>query len=387
MPQSLTGRYLAEELRIPVPPHRRRPGKQELRLAGASAHNLKRIDVRIPLHMIVAVTGVSGSGKSTLVHDVLYRALTAPAGPQANGNGRPPALDRLFGAELIDEVVLVDQSPIGRTPRSNPVTYIKAFDAIRELFASLPESHKHGYTAGYFSFNIPGGRCETCQGDGTITVEMQFLADVELVCEECKGTRYQPKVLEVRYRGKNIHEVLNLTVGEALHFFSQAPRVTDKLRVLEEVGLGYLRLGQSATTLSGGEAQRMKLAAHLQGKVPRSPRGGKDERGPRRMLYIFDEPTTGLHFDDVSKLLAAFRRLIDAGGSIVVIEHNLDVIKAADWVIDLGPEGGNRGGEVVVAGPPESIADEPRSYTGAFLARVLGSAGRSQPEPDYETSG
>jgi excinuclease ABC subunit A len=377
MPHSLTGRYLAGDLRIPIPQHRRRPGALSLRLGGASAHNLKHIDVAIPLNMVVAITGVSGSGKSTLVHDVLYRALAARGGQSAAGNGGPPVLDKLAGAELIDEVVLVDQSPIGRTPRSNPVTYIKAFDAIRELFASLPESHKRGYTAGHFSFNIPGGRCETCQGDGTVTVEMQFLADVELVCEECKGARYQPGILEMRYRGKNIHEVLQLTVSEGLQFFAQAPRVVEKLRVLEEIGLGYLRLGQSATTLSGGEAQRMKLAAHLQGKGAANARGGNGGRERRRLLYILDEPTTGLHFDDVSKLLAAFRRLIDAGGSIIVIEHNLDVIKAADWVIDLGPEGGNRGGEVVVTGPPEVVAQEPRSYTGMFLARILGTEGKT----------
>ena len=275
--------------------------------------------------------------------------------------------------------MLVDQSPIGRTPRSNPVTYIKAFDAIRELFASLPESKKHGYTAGHFSFNIPGGRCEGCQGDGTVTVEMQFLADVELVCEECKGTRYKPEILEVRYHGKNIHEVLNLTVKEALHFFSGVPKIVEKLRVLEEVGLGYLRLGQSATTLSGGEAQRMKLAAHLQPKL-RDIGRSQTERNKRhpRMLYIFDEPTTGLHFDDVSKLLAAFRRLIEAGGSILVIEHNLDIIKTADWVIDLGPEGGSRGGHVVAVGPPEIIAKAQNSYTGQWLARILPPNGNSQ---------
>jgi excinuclease ABC subunit A len=349
-------------------------------MTGARAHNLKNIDVMIPLNMIVAVTGVSGSGKSTLVHDVLYRALVAAKG-QSNGNsaGSPLELDGLTGTEFVDEVVLVDQSPIGRTPRSNPVTYIKAFDAIRELFSSLPEAQKQGFTAGHFSFNIPGGRCEACQGDGTVTVEMQFLADVELICEECKGTRYKPEVLDVRYRGKNIHEVLNLTVKEALQFFASAPKITDKLRVLDEVGLGYLRLGQSATTLSGGEAQRIKLAAHLQGKMPqRQGRIGESrERGRARMLYIFDEPTTGLHFDDVSKLLAAFRRLVEAGGSIVVIEHNLDVIKAADWIIDLGPEGGQRGGEVLSAGPPEVIANERRSYTGKFLARILSADGNS----------
>ena len=271
---------------------------------------------------------------------------------------------------------MVDQSPIGRTPRSNPVTYIKAFDGIRDLFASLPEAQKRGFTAGHFSFNIPGGRCETCQGDGTVTVEMQFLADVELICEECKGTRYKPQVLEVRYRGKNIHEVLNLTVKEALQFFANAPKVSEKLRVLEEVGLGYLRLGQSATTLSGGEAQRMKLAAHLPGsREMMRPAAGHDAKHRHRILYIFDEPTTGLHFDDVSKLLAAFRRLIDAGGSILVIEHNLEVIKTADWVIDLGPEGGERGGYVVGTGPPEVIAKIAASYTGKYLARILNGNG------------
>jgi len=273
------------------------------------------------------------------------------------------------GAEFIDEVVLVDQSPIGRTPRSNPVTYSKAFDGIRDLFASLPEAKKRGFTAGHFSFNVPGGRCETCQGDGTVTVEMQFLADVELICEECKGARYKPQVLDIRYRGKNIHEVLNLTVHEALHFFANAPKIVQKLRVLEEVGLGYLRLGQSATTLSGGEAQRMKLAAHLH------PTARADLK--RRILYIFDEPTTGLHFDDISKLLAAFRRLIEAGGSILVIEHNLEVIKTADWVIDLGPEGGERGGYLVGAGTPETIARLPKSHTGQFLAGVLNGNGSS----------
>jgi excinuclease ABC subunit A len=273
-------------------------------------------------------------------------------------------------------VVLVDQSPIGRTPRSNPVTYIKAFDGIRDLFASLPEAQKRGFTAGHFSFNIPGGRCETCQGDGTVTVEMQFLADVELICEECKGTRFKSQVLEVRYRGKNIHEVLNLTVKEGLQFFANAPKVVEKLRVLDEVGLGYLRLGQSATTLSGGEAQRMKLAAHLPGSREMMRAASAEQaRRRRRVLYIFDEPTTGLHFDDISKLLAAFRRLIEAGGSILVIEHNLEVIKTADWVIDLGPEGGDRGGYVVGSGPPEAIAKLPKSYTGKYLAHVLNGNG------------
>ncbi|MBZ5652822.1 MAG: excinuclease ABC subunit UvrA [Acidobacteriia bacterium] len=377
-PGSLTGRYLSGELRIQLPQARRKPGSRQIKISGARAHNLKNIDFSVPLGMLVAITGVSGSGKSTLLHDVLFQALSA-AKRQTSGEPLPsPDWKELEGDDLIDDVILVDQSPIGRTPRSNPVTYIKAFDGIRDLFASLPEAKKRGFTARHFSFNIPGGRCETCQGDGTVTVEMQFLADVELICEECKGARYKPQVLEVRYRGKNIHEVLNLTVREALHFFSGVPKVVEKLRVLEEVGLGYLRLGQSATTLSGGEAQRMKLAAHLQPSsrdIGRPSSSAERTRRRNRMLYIFDEPTTGLHFDDVSKLLSAFRRLIEAGGSILVIEHNLEVIKTADWVIDLGPEGGERGGYVVGAGPPEAIAKLPNSYTGKFLARVLNGNG------------
>jgi excinuclease ABC subunit A len=269
---------------------------------------------------------------------------------------------RVEGAERISQTVMIDQSPIGRTPRSNPVTYIKAFDLIRGLFASTKEAARLGYTAGHFSFNVPGGRCETCQGDGTVTVEMQFLADVELICEECKGTRYKSSILDIRYQGLNIHELLQLTVREALSFFQGTPRLMSRLKVLDDVGLGYLRLGQSATTLSGGEAQRVKLAAHL---------GLASCAGT---LFIFDEPTTGLHFDDISKLLNAFQQLIERGGSIVIIEHNMDVIKAADWVIDLGPEGGDRGGYIVATGRPEDIAAVEQSHTGKFLRQVLSAA-------------
>ncbi len=381
VPSSLTGRYLAGELRIQLPAGRRKPDSRQLRLRGARAHNLKDLEVAVPLGMVVAVTGVSGSGKSSLVHDVLYQALAALKGQGSGVGAAQPWFDKVEGGQYLDEVVLVDQSPIGRTPRSNPVTYIKAFDGIRDLFASLPEAQKRRFPSGHFSFNVPGGRCETCQGDGTVTVEMQFLADVELICEECKGTRYKPEVLDIRYRGKNIHEVLNLTVREALGFFAAAHRVTEKLRVLEEIGLGYLRLGQSATTLSGGEAQRMKLAAHLgparhDAIHPKRGPSAKGEAHPRRALYLFDEPTTGLHFDDVSKLLAAFRRLVEAGGSVLVIEHNLDVVKTADWVIDLGPEGGEGGGEIVAAGTPEVIAKTPHSHTGKFLASILYSNGK-----------
>ena len=368
--ESLTGRYLSGELRVPVAATRRRPHRDWLRFRGCTAFNLKGIDVEIPLGLMVAVTGVSGSGKSSLVHEVIYRSLAG----RPNGAGAQPLnCAAVEGAELVRNVVLVDQSPIGRTPRSNLVTYIKAFDAIRELLASTPDAKKRGYRSGTFSFNVPGGRCETCQGDGTVTVEMQFLADVELLCEECQGTRFKSGVLEVRYKGKNIHEILQLTVRAALSFFAAAPKVVRRLKVLDEIGLGYLRLGQSATTLSGGEAQRVKLAAHL------ARESGADTEGPARTLYIFDEPTTGLHFDDIQKLLTAFRKLLEAGATVLIIEHNLEVIKTADWVIDLGPEGGEAGGRLVAAGPPEQVARTESSYTGQFLARVLkNSTGRNK---------
>ena len=360
--KSLTGRYLNGELRIPVPNNRHRPSGKFLRLFGASLHNLQNVDLMIPLGTLTVVTGVSGSGKSTLVHDVLYRALAA----KRNGGSVKEFCDRLEGDNQITEVVIVDQSPIGRTPRSNPATYLKAFDAIREVFADTPDAKRRGYTAGHFSFNVPGGRCETCQGDGTVTVEMQFLADVELICEECRGTRFKSSVLDVRYHGKNIHDVLGLTVREALAFFAQVPKIVSKLRVLNEIGLGYLRLGQSATTLSGGEAQRLKLASHLT---------HTENRG---ILYILDEPTTGLHFDDIAKLLAAFRKLLESGSSLLVIEHNLDIIKSADWLIDMGPEGGDMGGKVIATGTPEQVARNPQSHTGKYLARVLNANGQAK---------
>ena len=356
-PHSLTGRYLRGELKILVPPRRRKPQGKFVKIFGAHSHNIKGLDVMIPLGLLVAVTGVSGSGKSTLVYDVLYKALQAR---RTGGNWRE-FCDRLEGDNSISAVEMVDQTPIGRTPRSNPATYLKAFDCIREVFASTPEAKKRGFTPGHFSFNIPGGRCEACQGDGTVTVEMRFLADVELVCEECRGTRYKSSVLDVHYKEKNIHEVLQMTVREALSFFAPNPKVTAKLRVLEEVGLSYLRLGQSGTTLSGGEAQRLKLAAHLT---------RQDNNG---ILYIFDEPTTGLHFDDIQKLLTAFRKLIDGGASVLIIEHNLDVIKSADWMIDMGPEGGDEGGRIVAVGTPEQVARNSQSHTGKFLAKSLNS--------------
>jgi excinuclease ABC subunit A len=370
---SLTSRYLRGELKTSHFTERRVPNaKRIVRFLGAQAHNLKNIDVAIPLNLMVAITGVSGSGKSTLVHDVIYQSLQKRMDRQMplvpKDGAKDAAKDEEWGAApekqtcrkvenagLLTQVILVDQSPIGRTPRSNPVTYIKAFDLIRELFASTTEADRRGYTAGHFSFNIPGGRCETCQGDGTVTVEMQFLADVELVCDDCKGMRYKPGILDVRYKGLNIHEVLQLTVKESLSFFSSTPRLVDRLRVLNDVGLGYLRLGQSATTLSGGEAQRVKLAAHLA------------QATSAGTLYIFDEPTTGLHFDDIAKLLDAFDRLLRSGGSILIIEHNLEVIRRADWVIDLGPEGGDAGGRIVAEGTPEQIAAAESSYTGRYL--------------------
>ena len=359
--QSVTARYLNGDMRIPVPTVRRKNRGRFIKIIGARSHNLKNVDVMIPLGMITVVTGVSGSGKSTLVHDVLYRGINA----KRTFENFKELAEGIEGDQHIAAMEMVDQSPIGRTPRSNPATYTKAFDPIREVFAATTESKRRGYTAGHFSFNVPGGRCEACEGEGVVTVEMRFLADVELVCEECQGTRYKSAVREVLYHGKSIPEVLQMTVREAIGFFAAVPKVTSRLKILDEVGLGYLRLGQSATTLSGGEAQRLKLAAHLSNKASAG------------VLYIFDEPSTGLHFDDIQKLLASFRKLVEGGASVLIIEHNLDIIKSADWIVDLGPEGGEAGGRVVAVGTPEQVARNGGSFTGQFLARVLaqGAAG------------
>jgi excinuclease ABC subunit A len=355
---SLTAKYLRGDLGIPVPATRRKrlPQSPALRLIGATEHNLKSVDVEIPINMLTCVTGVSGSGKSTLVHDVLYAAIKRAKGEWDKRVGRH---GRLEGLHLVNNVVLVDQAPIGRTPRSNPVTYLKAFDSIRDLFASTKEARANGLKAGHFSFNVPGGRCDACEGEGEVRVEMQFLADVSLPCEHCDGQRYKPDVLSVQYRGRRIDEVLDMTVHEALSFFGTIPKIVRRLQVLDEIGLGYVRLGQPATTLSGGEAQRIKIASHLV------------SHSSGRTLYILDEPTTGLHFDDIAKLLTAFQKLLQAEHTLVVIEHNLDVIKTADWVIDLGPDGGDEGGNIVVVGPPETVAAHVGSHTGRYLQPVL----------------
>jgi excinuclease ABC subunit A len=353
---SLTARYLRGDAQIKVPRSRIKPSAEKISIIGAREHNLKNVSLEIPLGMLVCITGVSGSGKSTLVHDVLYAGIKKQRG---EWNSHVGFFKEIDGSKLIDDVILVDQSPIGRTPRSNPVTYIKAYDAIRDVFAATQGAKSKGFNSSHFSFNVPGGRCETCQGSGTVTIEMQFLADVELTCEDCRGTRFREEILNVKYKGRNIAEALDLTVREAILFFKDVKKIVNKLKVLESVGLGYLRLGQSATTLSGGEAQRVKLASHL-AQTTRS-----------RTLFIFDEPTTGLHFEDINKLLTSFRALIENGSSLVVIEHNLDVIKTADWIIDMGPEGGDGGGEIVAVGPPEKLAKVVASHTGKFLKSIL----------------
>ncbi|WP_448587313.1 excinuclease ABC subunit UvrA [Thermocrinis sp.] len=358
-PNSLTGAYLSGRKSIEMPKERRKPGNKWLRIVNARKHNLKGINVNIPVGLFVCITGVSGSGKSTLIYEILWeyaRGLFYDANVDVEG------VDHIKGLEHFDHVINVDQSPIGRTPRSNPATYTKLFDHIRNLFAQTPEARARGYVPGRFSFNVPGGRCEACQGDGVIKVEMHFLPPVYVTCEVCKGTRYNKETLSIRYKGKNIAEVLEMTVDEAYEFFYHHQAIRRKLELLRDVGLGYIKLGQPATTLSGGEAQRIKLAREL----------SKKETG--RTLYLLDEPTTGLHMDDVRKLIQVLQRLVDKGNTVVVIEHNLDVIKCADWIIDLGPEGGDRGGEIVAEGPPEEVMESPQSYTGQYLRGYL--AGR-----------
>ncbi|MGQ5710318.1 excinuclease ABC subunit UvrA [Desulforudis sp. DRI-14] len=355
-PESLTGRYLSGRLTIPVPSQRRKSDGRWIEVTGAREHNLQNIDVAFPLGLFVAVTGVSGSGKSTLVNEILYKGLAAELnGARAN----PGRHQEILGLEHLDKVINIDQSPIGRTPRSNPATYTNVFTDIRELFSLTPEARVRGYKPGRFSFNVRGGRCEACQGDGIIKIEMHFLPDVYIPCEVCKGRRYNRETLEVKYKGRSIAEVLEMTVDEACDFFSAIPKIHRRLKTLQDVGLGYVKLGQPATTLSGGEAQRVKLAAELS----RRPTG--------RTLYILDEPTTGLHFADIARLLQVLHRLVDGGNTVVVIEHNLDVIKTADYIIDLGPEGGDGGGRVVATGTPEQVAANDASYTGGFLRSIL----------------
>jgi len=355
-PDSITGQYLSRKRSIAVPAKRRISNGKSLLLKGARENNLQDIDVKFPLGVFTCVTGVSGSGKSSLVNDILYRALAQ----QLYGSREKPGLhEKILGIENIDKAIIIDQSPIGRTPRSNPATYVGVFTDIRDLFTKLPDAIARGYRPGRFSFNVRGGRCEACEGDGIIRLEMHFLPDVYVPCEVCKGKRYNRETLEIRYKGKNISDVLEMTVEEALNFFENIPRIKRKLETLNDVGLGYITLGQSATTLSGGEAQRVKLASEL------------SKRPTGKTLYLLDEPTTGLHFEDIKKLLEVLGRLTDAGNTVIVIEHNLDVIKTADWIIDLGPEGGERGGLVIAEGTPEEVGMNEGSFTGQFLRKVL----------------
>ena len=355
-PKSLTARYLRGEERIPLPKTRRSGNGKVLSIAGAAEHNLKNLLVRIPLHMLVCITGVSGSGKSTLIEDTVYRAAARAFRIESLPMGRFQAIK---GLEYLKGVRLIDQQPIGRTPRSNPITYLKAFDEIRQLFASERDALRQGLTPGHFSFNAAGGRCDRCEGNGYEKLEMYFFEDIYATCEQCNGRRFKPEILAIKYRGKTIHDVLNLTVTEAQAFFSGSPKLTEKLYLLSSIGLGYLRLGQAANTLSGGEAQRLKIAAELK------------DPSAHNQLYILDEPTTGLHLDDIKKLLAVLHKLVDAGNTLIVVEHNLDVIKTADWIIDLGPEGGEAGGQIVAEGRPEQVAKVAQSHTGRFLAKVL----------------
>ncbi len=354
---SMTGQYLSGKLEIPIPAKRNTKKTKSIQILGAKENNLKNIDVEIPLNKFVVITGVSGSGKSTLIHDILYGGLAKHLGKV------PPKIgsyDDIKGSEFLDEIEIVDQSPIGKTPRSNPISYVKAYEHIRELFASTHQARTRGYKPGYFSFNVPGGRCETCQGDGFIKVEMQFLADLFLECDDCNGTRFKKEIREINYRGKNLIDVLNMTVDEAVSFFKGNDKIVKSIELVSLVGLGYLKLGQPSNTLSGGEAQRIKLAAHL-----------TSQRERQHTLFIFDEPTTGLHFNDISKLINCFNLLLERNNSVVIIEHNLEIIKCADYIIDLGPDAGEKGGEVVAIGSPEMIAQNPNSWTGKYLKEYL----------------
>jgi excinuclease ABC subunit A len=361
VPESVTGQYLSGKKFIPVPKVRRKPSGF-LEIKGAEENNLKNINVKIPLGVFTCVTGVSGSGKSSLVNEILYKRLAKELNRARTIAGKHKGIE---GIDQLDKVIDIDQSPIGRSPRSNPATYTGVFDQIRDLFAATPDAKAKGYKKGRFSFNVKGGRCEACQGDGVNKIEMNFLPDVYVPCEVCHGARYNRDTLEVHYKGKNIAQVLDMTVTEALDYFKNQKRIEDKLQVLEDVGLGYIRLGQAATTLSGGEAQRIKLAAEL------------SKKGTGRTMNILDEPTTGLHTADVHKLLQVLQRLVDSGNTVVVIEHNLDVIKSADWLIDLGPEGGDKGGTIVGVGTPEQLARNKNSYTGQYLKRVIDDAKKS----------
>jgi excinuclease ABC subunit A len=356
---SLTAAYLRGDRVIQTPRARRPVTRAQIVVKGARENNLREIDVALPLGVLTTVTGVSGSGKSTLINDIVYKALARVFYRAADEPGLHTAIE---GIELLDKVIQIDQSPIGRTPRSNPSTYTGLFTFIRELFAMLPEAKARGFRPGRFSFNVKGGRCEACQGDGVIAIEMHFLPNVYVTCEQCKGRRYNRETLEIRYRGKSIADVLDLTVDQALPLLENFPPIANKLRTLQDVGLGYIELGQSATTLSGGEAQRVKLSREL------------SRRGTGRTLYILDEPTTGLHFEDTHKLLDVLNKLVDQGNTVVIIEHNLDVIKSADYVIDLGPEGGEGGGRIVAKGTPEEVAKNRESFTGRFLADILGAS-------------
>ena len=354
--KSLTGQFLSGSLQIPLPEKRKQPAAKWLEIVGAAQFNLKNINVHIPLGLFCCVTGVSGSGKSTLVHEIIYKNL---AHELYGAKDKPGKFKQMNGIENLDKVVIVDQSPIGKTPRSNPVTYTGAFSIIRDLFAKTAQARARGYLPGRFSFNVKGGRCENCQGGGTLKIEMQFLPDIYVKCDVCGGMRFNEETLQVRYKGKNIYEVLEMTVEESVAFFENIPPLKRILETLNDVGLGYIKIGQSANTLSGGEAQRVKLAAEL------------SKRATGKTLYILDEPTTGLHFADVGKLLEVLKRFIYADNTVLIIEHNLDVIKTADWIVDLGPEGGERGGKVIAQGSPEVIMKNPKSFTGKYLSEYI----------------